>query len=173
MVWGAFPPLNRSAGSPATSMVYGVSPPTRQSHSQRRRGKANCQWVTGMPSGSGFVSRRRGTRTKAVLPVRIKGRDSAGVAFEDLVHTLDLTAAGARLGSIRRVLNVLDEVTVFYRKRKLQFRVVWTMQLKGTSEFQIGLQAVTSDKEAWGVNLPEQQNAAAPQIAASQASGGA
>jgi hypothetical protein len=130
-------------------------------------------WVTGMPSGSGIVSRRRGTRTKAVLPVRIKGKDSAGVAFEDLVHTLDLNAAGARLGSIRRVLNVLDEITVFYRQRRLQFRVVWTRQLKGTSEFQIGLQAVTSEKEAWGLNLPEQQIASAPQVAASQASGGA
>ncbi|MGH9497190.1 MAG: hypothetical protein ACRD3B_19500 [Candidatus Sulfotelmatobacter sp.] len=124
-----------------------------------------------MPSGSGFVSRRRGTRTKAVLPVRIKGKDSAGAAFEDLVHTLDVTASGARLGSIRRALNVLDEVTIFFRKRKLQFRVVWTKQLKGTSEFQIGLQAVTSEKEAWGLNLPEQQNTPAPQVAASQASG--
>ena len=95
------------------------------------------------------------------------------MAFEDLVHTLDLTAAGARLGSIRRVLNVLDEITVFYRQRRLQFRVVWTRQLKGTSEFQIGLQAVTSDKEGWGLNLPEQQNVSVPQAAASQASGGA
>ena len=126
-----------------------------------------------MPSGSGFVSRRRGSRTKAVLPVRVKGKDSAGVVFEELAHTLDVTASGARLGSIRRALNVLDEVTVFFRQRKLQFRVVWTKQLKGTSEFQIGLQAVTQEKEGWGLNLPEQQNASAPQIAASQASGGA
>jgi hypothetical protein len=99
--------------------------------------------------------------------VRIKGTDNTGAAFEDLVHTLDVTASGARLGSIRRGLNVLDEVTVFFRKRKLQFRVVWTKQLKGTSEFQIGLQAVANEKEAWGLNLPEQQNAV------SQASGGA
>ncbi|HEY1676283.1 MAG TPA: PilZ domain-containing protein [Candidatus Sulfotelmatobacter sp.] len=126
-----------------------------------------------MPSGSGFVSRRRGNRTKAVLPVRVKGKDSAGVVFEELAHTLDVTASGAKLGSIRRALNVLDEVTVFFRQRKLQFRVVWTKQLKGTSEFQIGLQAVTQEKEGWGLNLPEQQNASAPQIAASQASGGA
>lgn len=134
---------------------------------------AKCLWVTGMPSGSGFVSRRRGNRTKAVLPVRIKGKDSTGAAFEELAHTLDVTASGARLGSIRRALNVLDEVTVFFRQRKLQFRVVWIKQLKGTSEFQIGLQAVMQEKEAWGLNLPEQQNAPAPQIAASQASGGA
>jgi len=126
-----------------------------------------------MPSGSTGVSRRRGSRTKAVLPVRIKGKDSAGNAFEDLVHTLDVAAAGAKLGSVRRTLNLLEEVTVFYRQRKMQFRVVWVRQLKGTSEFQIGLQALTQDKESWGLNLPEQPSVPAPQIAASQASGGA
>jgi hypothetical protein len=110
------------------------------------------------------MSQRRGNRMKAVLPVRIKGKDSAGKAFDELAHTLDVTAAGARLGSVRRELNVLDEVTVFYRQRKLQFRVVWTKKMKGTSEFQVGLQAVTQDKEAWGMT-PEQQNAPEPQMA--------
>jgi hypothetical protein len=110
------------------------------------------------------MSQRRGNRMKAVLPVRIKGKDSAGKAFDELAHTLDVTAAGARLGSVRRELNVLDEVTVFYRQRKLQFRVVWTKKMKGTSEFQVGLQAVTQDKEAWGMTL-EQQNAPEPQMA--------
>lgn len=101
--------------------------------------------------------------------MRIKGTDSGGLAFEDLVHTLDITPSGARLGSVRRELNVMDEITIFYRKRKLQFRVMWTKPLKGTSEFQIGLEAVGQDKEAWGVNLPEQRNASASQVA----SGGA
>ena len=154
-------------------MSYAGALPTRRGHSQIAPLTANCLWVTGMPSGSGFVSRRRRDRTKAVLPVRIKGKDSAGVMFEELAHTLDVTASGARIGSIRRTLNVLDEVTVFYRQRKLQFRVVWTKQMKGTSEFQIGLQAVTNEREAWGLNLPEQQNEAAPQMATSQASSGA
>ncbi len=101
-----------------------------------------------------------------MLPVRVKGKDSAGSSFEELAHTLDVTTVGARLGSVRRILNVLDEVTVFYRSRKLQFRVVWTRQLKGTSEFQVGLQAMAQEKEAWGLSLQEQ-----PKAAASQASG--
>ena len=123
-----------------------------------------------MPSGSVQMSQRRGNRMKAVLPVRIKGRDSAGKAFDELAHTLDVTATGARLGSVRRELNTLDEITVFYRQRKLQFRVVWTKRMKGTSEFQVGLQAVTNDKEAWGMTL-EQQNAPEPPMASSHASG--
>jgi hypothetical protein len=72
-----------------------------------------------------------------------------------LVHTLDVTPDGVRLGSVRQQLSALDEVTVFYRRRKIQFRVVWTKKLEGTSEFQVGLQAVTRDCEAWGLNFPD------------------
>lgn len=107
-----------------------------------------------MPSGS-VENKRRGNRTKAVLPVRIKGNDSSGEPFDELAHTLDVTAAGVRLGSVRRELNLLDEITVFYRQRKIQFRVVWTKKLKGTSEFQVGLQAVTQERETWGMNFQE------------------
>jgi hypothetical protein len=98
---------------------------------------------------------RQGKRTKAVLPVRVKGTDAAGNTFEDLAHTLDVTASGVRLGAVRRVLNVSEEVTLFFRQRKLQFRVVWTKQMKGSSEFQVGLQAVNQDREQWGLNFTE------------------
>jgi len=111
--------------------------------------------VNGMPSGKEKIE-RRGERKKAVLPVRIKGMDGAGTPFEDIAHTLDVTASGVRLGSVRRELNLQDEVTIFYRQRKMQYRVVWTKKMKGTSEFQVGLKAVTQDREAWGMSLEEQ-----------------
>jgi hypothetical protein len=124
-----------------------------------------------MRSSSKETNQRRGNRTKAVLPVRVKGNDSSGKAFEELVHTLDVTPAGVRLGSVRHELNLLDEITVFYRQRKMQFRVVWTKKLKGTSEFQVGLQALTQDREGWGMSFPDYQGQPAPQPAVSQASG--
>jgi len=99
-----------------------------------------------MPS-RGETSQRRGQRQKAVLPVRVKGTDSSGSAFEELAHTLDVTPSGVRLGAVRRQLNLLDEITVFYRQHKRQYRVVWTKKLKGTSEFQVGLQAVAQEAE--------------------------
>lgn len=99
------------------------------------------------------TNQRRGSRTKAVLPVRVKGKDSSGKPFEELVHTLDVTASGVRLGSVRRELNAMDEITIFYRQRKMQYRVVWTKKLQGTSEFQVGLRALTQDKEAWGMGF--------------------
>jgi len=113
------------------------------------------------------TNQRRGNRTKAVIPVRVKGKDSTGKTFEDLVHTLDVTPDGVRLGSVRHELNVLDEITVFYRQRKIQFRVVWTKKMKGTSEFQVGLRAVTQDSEVWGLNFSDFKR----QSAVSQASG--
>lgn len=103
---------------------------------------------------------RRGNRTKAVFPVKIKGKDKAGKAFEQLAHTLDVNAGGARLGSIHHELNLQDEVTIFYRQRKMHFRVVWVRKMQGTSEFQVGLQALTQDNESWGIGQ-ESQNAAA------------
>jgi len=107
--------------------------------------------------GSGSQGeQRRGSRTKAVLPIRIKGTDSEGRAFEELAHTLDVTASGVRLGAIRRELKLDEEVTIFYRQRKMQCRVVWTRKMKGSSEFQVGLKALTQEKEGWGLSLPEQ-----------------
>ena len=106
-----------------------------------------------MQVSSAETNKRRGSRTKAVLPVRIKGKDSSGKVFEELAHTLDVTPSGVRLGSVRRELSAQDEVTILFRQRRMQFRVVWTKKMKGTSEFQVGLQALTHEKEAWGVNF--------------------
>lgn len=112
-------------------------------------------------------NQRSGNRTKAVIPVKVKGRDSSGKDFEEVAHTLDITSTGARLGSIRRELNLLDEVTVFYRQRKLQFRVMWKKKLQGTSEFQIGLKALSHDRETWGLSFSDKSEGdARPAVAA-------
>jgi hypothetical protein len=98
------------------------------------------------------TNHRRQDRRKAVFPVKVQGKDVAGASFEEMAHTLDVTPTGARLGSVRRELQVLDPVTVWYRKRKMEFRVVWIKKLKGSSEYHIGLQALTQEKEVWGLN---------------------
>jgi hypothetical protein len=108
-----------------------------------------------MKSSSTERTQRRGTRAKAVLPVRVKGKDSAGNPFEELAHTLDVTPSGVRLGAIRHELTLLDHVTLFYRQRKMQFQVVWTKKMKGSSEFQVGLRATNQEKEPWGFSFPE------------------
>ena len=98
---------------------------------------------------------RRYKRIKMVLPVRISGRDAANKPVNELAHTLDITPNGARLGAIRTVLKSGDKLTLQYRQRRIQFRVVWVKSLTGTSEYQVGLEAIGTANETWGLELPE------------------
>jgi hypothetical protein len=98
---------------------------------------------------------RRQKRIKMVLPVRISGKDSANNPVNELAHTLDITPNGARLGAIRHQLKIGDKLTLQYRQRRIQFRVVWVKPMEGTSEYQVGLEGLGSVGENWGLELPE------------------
>jgi hypothetical protein len=106
-----------------------------------------------MQARSVKTNRRRQDRVQAVLPVRVRGTDAFGSPFEGLAHTLDLTPTGVRLGAIRHQLKALDTLTIFYRQRRIEFTVVWTKLLDGKSEYQVGLQAFSQEKEPWGINF--------------------
>jgi len=105
------------------------------------------------------TDRRQQGRIRAVLPLRVRGVDSTGVQFEALAHTLDLTPTGARLGAIRHPLKALDTLTVFYRQRRIEFKVVWSKLVDGKTEYQVGLHAFAQEKEPWGMNLGQSHNA--------------
>jgi hypothetical protein len=105
-----------------------------------------------MQSKTEKANERRQGRRKAVLPVRVRGKDSSGKSFEELAHTLDVTPSGVRLGGIRHELGRLERLTVQYRQRKMEFQVMWTKKLDGVSEYQAGLKALTVDADAWGFN---------------------
>jgi len=94
---------------------------------------------------------RRQNRTKAVLPVRVRGKEKSGKQFDDLAHTLDVNSKGVRLGSVRYELQPGDRVTVLYRQRKMEFRVVWTKKMTGSEEYQVGMEATTAEPDAWGL----------------------
>src|SRR5579885_1783932 len=94
---------------------------------------------------------RRQDRIKAVLPVRISGTDASGKPFDELVHTLDITPSGGRLGAIHKELKALDRLTVQYRQHRVEFRVVWTRLLDKGREYQAGLQMIGEEKTAWGL----------------------
>jgi hypothetical protein len=95
---------------------------------------------------------RKQDRIRAVLPVRVRGTDASGSVFESLAHTLDLTPTGARLGAIRHELKPLDTVIVLFRKRRIEFTIMWTKQLTAT-EHQIGLRMLGQESDPWGLNL--------------------
>lgn len=101
------------------------------------------------------IGQRRHKRIKMVLPVRISGKDADNQPVNELVHTLDITPNGARLGAIHHVLHTGDQLTLQYRQRRLQFRVVWVKALIGTNEYQVGLEGLSLAGDNWGLELPD------------------
>lgn len=94
---------------------------------------------------------RRLDRSKAVLPVRILGNDISGRSYSDLVHTLDVSKAGVRLGAVRRQLAVGSVITIQYRQHRADFRVVWIKPLGAGAELQVGLEA-DAQRDLWGLD---------------------
>jgi hypothetical protein len=109
-------------------------------------------------------NKRRLNRAKAVLPVRISGNDSSGAAYSELVHTLDVSRSGVRLGGVRRQFEVGALVVLQYRQHKAEFRVVWTKPVGSGGEQQVGLEA-GAQKDLWGL---ENSPAPRPQASGSQ-----
>jgi hypothetical protein len=101
-------------------------------------------------AGSSFDKQRRLDRSKAVLPVRISGNDISGNPYSELVHTLDVSRTGVRLGAVRRQLEIGSLVLLHYRQHKAEFRVVWTKPLGSGAEQQVGLEA-DAQKDLWGL----------------------
>src|ERR1700730_3606518 len=101
------------------------------------------------------IGNRRYKRIKMVLPVRVSGKDSANNPVNELAHTLDITPNGARLGAIRHVLKTGDKLTLQYRQRRIQFKVVWVKAMEGTREYQVGLEGLGTVGENWGLELPD------------------
>ena len=104
-----------------------------------------------MRPSSSETNRRRLSRVPAVLPVRVRGADQNGKPFEAIAHTLDITATGCRIAAIHHPLRIADHLTVLYRQRRVTFMIVW-IKLIERHEFQVGLQAVKQEKDAWGLN---------------------
>jgi hypothetical protein len=103
------------------------------------------------------LGKRKQDRIRGVLPVRLRGKDSSGALFETLAHTLDLTPTGVRLGAVRHQLKPLDTVIVLFRKRRIEFSVMWSKMLD-QREYQVGLQMVALESDPWGLS-PAQAHA--------------
>jgi hypothetical protein len=100
---------------------------------------------------AGVGKQRSVDRSKAVLPVRISGNDISGNAYSELVHTLDVSRTGVRLGAVRRQLEVGGVVTLQYRQHKADFRVIWTKPVGSGAEQQVGLEA-GAQRDLWGLD---------------------
>lgn len=100
------------------------------------------------------AGKRKHKRLKMVLPLRVWTKPGNDESIYELAHTLDITPRGARLGAIHHQVKPGDKLLVQYRQRKIQFRVIWIRPMEGTSEFQIGVEALESG-ETWGLELTD------------------
>lgn len=122
---------------------------------------------------SSVDDRRRLERVKAVLPVRVSGNNDSADGFSDLVHTLDISSSGARLGAVRRQFEVGTQIVLQYRQHKAEFRVVWIRPLGAGGELQVGLEADVQRRDLWGLQTSSQCRPCSTVAATSPASVGA
>jgi putative methionine-R-sulfoxide reductase with GAF domain len=86
------------------------------------------------------VGERKEDRVKMILPVHLSGKDSEGAPYSLLVHTLDFSRLGARLGGIRQPLRVGETVTLEYKHKRAQFAVRWVGMPGTRTEQQVGVE---------------------------------
>ena len=91
-----------------------------------------------------------------VLPIRVWGVDGSGQLFNQLAHTLDISRTGARLGGMRGMLAAGDSLTVQYKQKKAQFKVVWVGRPGSVGERQVGLASLEPDKYIW-IDIPREE----------------
>jgi hypothetical protein len=99
------------------------------------------------------MGQRKNSRTKMVLPLRVWGTDANGNPFVQLVHTLDVSARGARLAGFRAAVSAGDIVGVQYRLQKSQFRVAWVGRPGSVKSDQIGIEYLEAEKKIFGLDL--------------------
>lgn len=103
-----------------------------------------------MPAGI-----QRYERTKMVLPLRVFSDRHAGQAAAlQLAHTIDISPIGGRLGGLRAELSPGQTILLERGQQKAAFRVVWSKRLS-TYENQAGIEALESERNIWGVDLPQ------------------
>jgi hypothetical protein len=101
------------------------------------------------------VGTQRYERTKMVLPLRVWLDEHPGeVAALQLAHTIDISPIGGRLGGLRTELSPGQTIMLQRGGNRAPFRVIWSKHL-ATHEHQAGIEALESDRDIWGVELPQ------------------
>lgn len=113
-------------------------------------------WSATGPLFSFAMGKRRQQRVKTVLPVRIFGIDRQGKQFAELVHTLEISYSGVRLGGVTAALVPGSVVSVQCRLKKCQFTVAWAGDDNSTFKKQAGLHSLEPQRDLFGASLKDE-----------------
>ncbi|MDP9160118.1 MAG: PilZ domain-containing protein [Acidobacteriota bacterium] len=102
---------------------------------------------------------KRRKRCKMVVGAKIVLAADEGGTTAQLMHTLDVSASGAKLGGIREPFSPGDVLTVQRNNKKANCRVIWVRQL-GPTEMQMGIELIDADERFWGLDLSQEKEGA-------------
>jgi hypothetical protein len=71
-----------------------------------------------------------------------------------LVHTLDISSSGAKIGALREYIQPGSVLTVRRGHLRTQCRVTWTRQI-APEEVQIGIELLDRGARFWGFDLDD------------------
>ena len=99
-----------------------------------------------------MLEKRTSRRSKMVLAVKISLN-----ATTDLVHTVDITDAGAQLGGLRMQLQTGTIISLQRGRKKAKFRIAWIRQL-AANELRAGIESLQPQKDFWGIESSDHKN---------------
>lgn len=102
------------------------------------------------------MGKRRQTRIKTVLPVRIWGMNAEGKAFAELAHTLDISHSGVRVGGVSAQPEPGSVVSLQCHHRKGNFQVAWVGRPGTARHNQLGLVNLEPERDIFGARLKDE-----------------
>ena len=75
-------------------------------------------------------------------------------ASQLLVHTLDISSTGAKIGAVREYIQPGSVLVVQHGHNRAQCRVIWSSQV-GPTEIQMGVEFLKSGVRFWELDLDE------------------
>jgi hypothetical protein len=87
-----------------------------------------------------------------VVGLRVSQQRSHAADF--LVHTLDISSSGAKIGAFREWMQPGDTLIVQRRQTRARCLVMWSRKV-GPGEIQIGIKILGGDSRFWGLDLDD------------------
>lgn len=100
------------------------------------------------------LEKRTAPRKKMVLP--LKSSPVGNTATSTVVHTLDLSRLGAKLGAFREQVKLGDILLVQRKHKRTKCKVVWVRAV-GPREIHVGVEFLGSEDGFWGVPLEDER----------------
>jgi len=98
------------------------------------------------------LDKRNIRRTKMVVGLRVPQQRSA--VADLLVHTLDISSSGAKIGAFRDLMEPGSALIVQRKHTRARCLVMWSRKVS-PGEIQIGIKFLQRDPHFWGLDLEE------------------